>query len=181
MPFRYSLQRVLDLVERKEREVDAKVMAAVAARDQELARLADIEFRRAAAQKGLSSQMQAGPTSDVAAANDYIQFLGQRLVQQQRMLTSAEDSLKQIQELQQAVRRERRKLEKHREMKRDEWSDEERRREARRIDEMAGGIFMKRRFALDEEQAELAERLEKLEKLRQLRELRDRRDKESRW
>ncbi|MEB3221519.1 MAG: flagellar export protein FliJ [Candidatus Sericytochromatia bacterium] len=174
MPFRYNLQRVLDLVERKEREVDAKVMAAAAARDHELAKLADIEFRRASAQKGLATQMQAGPASDVAAANDYIQFLGQRMSQQQRALNEAEAGLKQIQELQQAVRKERRKLEKHREMKRDEWMAEERRREARRIDEMAGGIFMKRRFALDEEQAELAERLEKLEKLRQLRELRER-------
>ncbi|MEB3330121.1 MAG: flagellar export protein FliJ [Candidatus Sericytochromatia bacterium] len=181
MPFRYSLQRVLDLVDRKEREVDAKVMAAASARDQELARLADLEFRRTAAQKGLNGQLQAGPAADVAAANDYIQFLGQRLGQQQRALAAAEDSLKQIQELQQAVRRERRKLEKHREMKRDEWSAEERRREARRIDEMAGGIFMKRRFAAEEEQAEVLERLEKLEKLRQLRELRERRDKESRW
>lgn len=178
MPFRYSLQRVLDLIERKEREVDAKVMAAAATRDHELAKLADVEFRRTAAQKGLNNQMAAGATPDVAAANDYIQFLGQRINQQQRLLAEAEASLKELQTLQSNVRKERKKLEKHKDMKRDEWQAEERRREARRIDEMAGGIFMKRRFALDEEQRELAERLEKLELLRQMR---DQRERESRW
>ncbi|MEB3197131.1 MAG: flagellar export protein FliJ [Candidatus Sericytochromatia bacterium] len=180
MAFQYSLQRVLELIERKEQEVDAKVMAAAARRDQEVAKLAEIEFRRVSAQKGLNAQMAQGATSDVAAHHDYIQFLGQKMGAQQRSLQEAEQSLKAIQSVQEAVRRERKKLEKHREMKRAEWQEQERRKEARRIDEMAGTIFMKRRLVLEEENRELAERLEKMEKLRLLKLLRERREREHR-
>jgi flagellar export protein FliJ len=180
LAFRYSLQRVLDLVERKEKEVDAKVMAASARREHAQAALSQVEFRRDSAQKGLSAQMSSGATGDVAASNDYIQFLGQKIAQQQRAVQEADAALKEVQTLQQAVRKERMKLEKHREMKRAEWLDEERRKEARRVDEMAGTIFMKKRVAQEEEQRELLERLEKLEKLRQLQALRERREREYR-
>lgn len=180
MAFRYSLQRVLDLIERKEKEVDAKVLAASATRDQAMASLSQAEFRRDSAQKGLSAQMSTGATGDVAASNDYIQFLGLKIAQQQRAVQEADVALKEAQALQQSVRKERMKLEKHREMKRAEWAEDERRKEARRVDEMAGTIFMKKRLAQDEEQREVLERLEKLEKLRQLRALRERRDREYR-
>lgn len=176
--FRYSLQRVLDLIERKEKEVDAKVLAASARRDEALGALSQAEFRRDSAQKGLNAQMSAGATGDVAASNDYIQFLGQKIARQQLAVGEAEAALKEAQTLQQAVRKERMKLEKHREMKRAEWLEGERRKEARRVDEMAGTIFMKKRVAQEEEQRELLERLEKLEKLRQMRALRERRDRE---
>lgn len=181
MAFRYQLQKVLDLIERKEKEVDAKVMAAAARRDIEQGKLDEIDIRRNAAQKGLSAQMSAGATPDVAASNDYIQLLGQKLDTQKRALATAEQELKAIQEVQTQVRRERSKLEKHREMKLVEYQAVVKKKEAQRIDEMAGTIFMKRRKALEEENADLAERLEKLEKLKLLREMRDKREKESRW
>lgn len=181
MPFRYQLQKVLDLIERKEKEVDAKVMAAAAKRDIEQGKLDEIDVRRNAAQKGLSAQMAAGATPDVAASNDYIQMLGQKLDAQKRALATAEQELKAVQEVQTQVRRERSKLEKHKEMKLVEYQAVMKKKEAQRIDEMAGTIFMKRRNALEEENAELADRLEKLEKLKLLREMRAKREKESRW
>jgi flagellar export protein FliJ len=181
MPFRYQLQKVLDLIERKEKEVDAKVMAAAARRDGEQAKLDEIDMRKNAASKGLSAQMAAGATPDVAASNDYIQMLGQRKEQQQRALVQAEKDLEAVKEIQTQVRRERSKLEKHREMKLTEYQAVVKKKEAQRIDEMAGTIFMKRRNALEEENAELADRMEKLQKLKLLQAMREKREKENRW
>lgn len=181
MPFKYQLQKVLDLIERKEKEVDAKVMAAAARRDIEQAKLAELELRKNAAQKGLGAQMAAGATPDVAASNDYIQMLGQKQEQQKQALGKALKELEAIQEIQTQVRRERTKLEKHKEMKLVEYQAVVKKKEAQRIDEMAGTIFMKRRYREEEENAELADRLEKMEKLKLLREMREKREKESRW
>ena len=181
MAFRYQLQKVLDLIERKEKEVDAKVMAAAAKRDLEQAKLDELDVRKNAAQKGLGAQMAAGATPDVAASNDYIQMLGQKQEQQKRSLAMARQELEAIQEIQTQVRRERSKLEKHKEMKLVEHQAVVKKKEAQRIDEMAGTIFMKRRNALEAENIELAERLEKMEKLKLLREMREKREKESRW
>ena len=181
MAFKYQLQRVLDLIERKEKEVDAKVMAAASRRDVEQGKLDEIDLRRHAAQKGLSAQMSAGATPDVAASNDYIQMLGQKLDSQKKALANAQQELEAIQEVQNHVRRERSKLEKHREMKLTDYQAVVKKKEAQRIDEMAGNIFMKRRKGLEEENAELADRLEKLDKLKLLREMREKREKETRW
>lgn len=181
MPFRYQLQRVLDLIERKEKEVDAKVMAAAARRDLEQHKLDELDVRKNAAQKGLSVQMSAGATPDVAASNDYIQLLGQKQDQQKRALALARQDLEAIQEIQNQVKRERGKLEKHKEMKNVEYQAVVKKKEAQRIDEMAGNIFMKRRKALEEENIELAQRLDKMDKLKLLREMREKREKESRW
>ena len=172
---------MLELIERKEKEVDAKAMAADAKRAAEQAKLDEIDMRRNAAQKGLSAQMNAGATPDVAASNDYIQLLGQRLDAQKSVVAAAEKELEAIREVLKQVRKEKGKLEKHREMKLDDYKAQEKKKEARRIDEMAGTIFMKRRNAIEEENLELADRMDKLEKLKLLRAMREKREKESRW
>ena len=77
MPFRYKLQTVLGLLEKKEKQIDAEVLEVARKRDIELDKLNEMEMRKNAAQKGLAGQMAAGAT-DVAASNDYIQLLNQR-------------------------------------------------------------------------------------------------------
>lgn len=181
MPFNYNLQKILDLIEKKQKEIDAKVMASAAKRAIEQGKLDEMELRRSAAQKGLGAQMAAGATPDVAASNDYITMLGQRQEQQKRHVVTAENELKAIQEVQTTVREERSKLEKHREMKLVDYQAVVKKKEAQRIDEMAGTIFMKRRNALEEENNELADRMDKMQKLKLLKEMREKREKESRW
>jgi flagellar export protein FliJ len=176
MPFRYKLQNVLSLLEKKEKQIDAEVLEASRKRDIELDKLNELEVRKTAAQKGLSGQMAAGAT-DVAASNDYIQLLNQKAEQQNRALKASEAALDEVKKRQADARRERSKLEKHKEMMLDLWKLEEKKRDAKRIDDMAGTIFMKKRALLEAERLDELERLEKLEKLRMLRALREKNER----
>lgn len=178
-PFRYQLQKVLDLMEKQEKVLDAEVMSLQAARNAEKAKLDEIEMRKNAAQKGLAGQMQAGATGDVAASNDYIQMLGSKGDVQKKALAAADKVLEAAKEKQTEARRERQKLEKHKEMKRDIWKLEEKKRDAKKIDEQAGTIFMKKRAANEEAAIEEADRATKMEQLRLLKEMREKR--ESKW
>lgn len=175
-PFRYKLQKILDLMEKREKQVDAEVLAAKAKRDAELDALQAITVRRTAAQKGLQAQMAQGATPDVAASNDYIQALGMRAEAQNRRVKEAEQVLDAATKKQMAVRRDRQRIEKHKEMKHVIYQAEEKSREAKRIDEMAGTMFMKKRQREDEALTEEQERLEKLEKLKLLKALREKRE-----
>lgn len=177
MPFRYQMQKVLDLMNNREKAIDAEVMAATARRDEEQAKLGEIEMRKTAAQKGLSAQMSAGATADVAASNDYIQAMNLRAEAQMKHVKAAQAVVDAAKEKQTAARRERKKIEQHKEMKFKIWQAEEKKREAKRMDEMAGTIFMKKRALAEEANREELERLEKLEQLRMLRELREKREK----
>jgi flagellar export protein FliJ len=176
MPFRYKLQNVLSLLEKKEKQIDAEVLEASRKRDIELDKLNELEVRKTAAQKGLSGQMAAGAT-DVAASNDYIQMLNQKAEQQNKALKASEAALDEVKKRQADARRERSKLEKHKEMMLDLWKLEEKKRDAKRIDDMAGTIFMKKRALLEAERLDELERLEKLEKLRMLRALREKNER----
>ena len=175
MPFRYQLQKALDLREREEKRVDAEVLDAQRQLANEQGVLNEIELRKAAAQKGLSAQMTAGATSDVAASNDYIQSLNMRIELQMRSVRAAQEALNVVKTKQAEVRQARQKLEKHKDIKRAEWLIEDKKREAKRMDEMAGTIFMKKRLAADEALNEELDRMEKLAKLKLLRALRDQR------
>lgn len=175
MPFRYQLQKVLDLMETREKTIDAEVLALTAAKDAEAARLAEAGARHEAAQKGLAAQMTEGAVADVASRNDYLQFLQLKIDQQARVVAEAEKKLSAAVERQVKARQERQKIEKHKAMKLDAWILDEKKREAKRIDEMAGTIFMKRRNALEESATEESERLERLAKLRMLQALKEKR------
>lgn len=177
MPFRYQLQKVQDLKEKEKKSIDAEVMQKTAVRNAERDKLDELEIRKTAAQKGLNSQMAAGATADVAASNDYIQLLGLRIEAQRKVLQAAESTLAEATGRQVEVQRFLKKLEKHREMKYLVWEAQQKKKEAQRIDEMAGTIFMKKRFAAEEANAEELDRLEKLEKLRLLRAMREKREK----
>lgn len=181
MPFRYQLQKVLDLMERREKSIDAEVMEASAIRNREQDKLNEIDLRKAAAQKGLQTQMASGATGDVAASNDYIQLLNIRLEQQARQLKAADEKLDDAKKRQFEARKERQKIEKHKEMKLEDWKAQEKKKDAQRIDEMAGTIFMKKRYLAEEANQEELDRLEKLQKLKLLRELREKREKQDRW
>lgn len=176
MPFRYQLQKVQDLKEKEKKAIDAEVMEKSARRNAEQAKLDELEMRRAAAQKGLAAQMAQGAT-DVAASNDYIQLLGVRAEGQRKVLKDAEAVLAEAVGRQTEVQKFLKKLEKHREMKFTEWQAKEKKREAQRIDEMAGTIFMKKRAALEEATLEELDRMEKLEKLKLLRAMREKRER----
>ena len=176
MPFRYKLQTVLSLLEKKEKQIDAEVLEVARKRDIELDKLNEMEMRKNAAQKGLAGQMAAGAT-DVAASNDYIQLLNQRAQQQAAALKAVETELEGVKKKQAEARRERTKLEKHKEMMLDQWKVEEKKREAKRTDDMAGTIFMKKRALLEEERLEELARMEKYEMLQKLRALREKNER----
>lgn len=176
MPFRYKLQNLLTLLEKKEQQIDAEVLEVTRKRDIELDKLNELEVRKNAAQKGLSNQMAAG-TADVAASNDYIQLLNQKAQQQNQALKAVETALDEVKKRQSEARRERTKLEKHREMMLDVWKLEEKKREAKRTDDMAGTIFMKKRALLEEERLLELERMEKMEKLQLLRAMREKNER----
>lgn len=175
MPFRYQLQKVLNLMETREKTLDAEVLAAKAERDAEAAKLAEATARHDAAQTGLAAQMAEGAVPDVAARNDYVQFLQSRIDMQAKVLAGSESKLAAATERQMKARQERQKIEKHKAMKLEDWKVQEKKREAQRIDEMAGTIFMKRRNAAEESAAEESERLERLMKLRALQALKEKR------
>jgi flagellar export protein FliJ len=179
VPFRYQLQKVLDLMETREKSLEADVLAAQQRFNIEQDKLDEINTRKTAAQKGLSGQMASGATTDVKANNDYIQMLDLRLEAQYKSLSSFQKELDAAIDKQMAARRERQKIEKHKEMKFDIFKLEQKKKDAQRIDEMAGTIFMKKRAQNEESAREDGERLEKMEKLRLLRELREKR--ESKW
>jgi flagellar export protein FliJ len=176
MPFHYNLQNVLSLLEKKEKQIDAEVLEAARRRDIEMDRLNELEMRRTAAQKGLTSQMAEG-TSDVAANNDYIQLLGQKAAQQNHALKTAEGALDDVKKRQADARRERSKLEKHKDMILQQWIIEEKKRDAKRIDSMAGTIYMKKRALAEDERLEDLDRMEKLHKLKLLQALREKNDR----
>jgi flagellar export protein FliJ len=175
-PFRYKLQKVLDLMEKREKQVDAEVLAAKARRDAEADALRAITVRQSAAQKGLQAQMAQGATPDVASSNDYIQALGLRAEAQAKRVKEAEQVLEVATKKQMEVRRDRQRIEKHKDMKRVLYQVEEKAKEAKRIDEMAGTMFMKKRQRDEEALTEEQERLEKLEKLKLLKALREKRE-----
>ncbi|MDB5096706.1 MAG: Flagellar export protein FliJ [Cyanobacteria bacterium RYN_339] len=177
MPFRYQMQKVLDLMLNREKAIDAEVMAATAARNIEQAKLDEIDMRKNAAQKGLSAQMGAGATADVAASNDYIQALNLRAEAQMKYVKAAQTVVNAASEKQTAARRERKKIEQHKEMKLKIWQAEEKKKDAKKMDEMAGTIFMKKRALNEENARDEAERDVKMEQLRLLRELREKREK----
>lgn len=181
MPFRYQMQKVLDLMVNREKAIDAEVMAATAVRDGEKAKLDEIELRKVAAQKGLNAQMASGATADVASSNDYIQVLGQRAEAQARLLRAADGKLAEVKERQKIAKQERNKIEKHRDLKLEQWKAEEKKKEAKRMDEMAGTIFMKKRAATEENNLEELARLEKLQKLQALKDLREKRERSNRY
>lgn len=176
MPFRYKLQNVLTLLEKKEKQIDAEVLETARKRDSELDRLNELETRKNAAQKGLSNQMASGAV-DVAASNDYIQLLAQKAQTQNQALKAAERALEEVKKRQADARRERTKLDKHKEMELVLWKLEEKKRDAKKIDEMAGTIFMKKRNLLEEERLEDLDRTEKMQKLRLLQALREKNEK----
>lgn len=177
MPFRYQLQKVQDLKDKEKKAIDAEVMEKSARRNQEQDKLDELEIRRAAAQKGLASQMAAGATGDVAASNDYIQLLGMRIEAQRKVLAQAEAVLAEATGRQTEVQKFLKKLEKHRDMKFADWQAVQKKKEAQRIDEMAGTIFMKKRLAAEETALEELDRMEKLEKLRLLKAMREKRER----
>jgi flagellar export protein FliJ len=176
MPFRYKLQNVLSLLEKKEKQIDAEVLEAARKRDLEMDKLNELETRKNAAQKGLSNQMASGAT-DVAASNDYIQLLALKAQTQNQALKAAEKALEDVKKRQAEARRERTKLDKHKEMQLEVWKLEEKKRDAKKIDEMAGTIFMKKRNLLEEERLEELDRAEKMNKLRLLQALREKNEK----
>lgn len=179
MPFRYQLQKVLNLMENREKAIDAELLGATALRNVELAKLNEIETRKTAAQKGLNAQMASGATPDVAASNDYIQLLDLRRESQSKALAAANKVVDDVTKRQTEARKERQKLEKHKTMKLEEWKIEDKKREAKRTDEMAGTIFMKNRAKAEENAIEELDRLDKMEKLKLLRQMREKR--ESKW
>jgi flagellar export protein FliJ len=176
MPFRYKLQNLMTLLEKKEKQIDAEVMEAKAKRDKEMDVLNEMETRRTAAQKGLANSMAAG-AMDVAASNDYIQLLGMKADQQRNQLKAAETALEAVKKRQEEARRERTKLEKHKEMMFEQWKIEEKKREAKKTDDMASTIFMKKRKLLEEERLEELDRMEKYQKLMMLRAMQEKKDR----
>lgn len=169
MPFRYRMQKVLQLMELQEKQCDAEVMARTKDRDAEQDVLNELGLRKAASQKGLQAQMTAGATPDVAASNDYIQHLNLKIAAQEKRVAEANAKLKSATDLQHEARRNRKKIEAHRDKAKEVWAVEEKKAEAKRMDEMAGTIFMKKRGLAAEAELEAAERLAKLEALRALR------------
>jgi flagellar export protein FliJ len=165
MPFKYALQKVLSLMEQKEKSLDADVLAKTTVRDELLAELKEIEARQTAAEKGLKSQMESGATTDVAAANDYIQMVRFKYQAQDKKVKSAQYDLDLATAARDKQRQEKAKIEKHREMKLADYKILEKKKEAQRTDEMAGTIFMKKRLLEEEARIEEAERLERLAKL----------------
>lgn len=173
MPFRYQMQKVLQLMELQEKQCDAEVLARTRERNAEQDLLNELQQRKAASQKGLQAQMSAGATPDVAASNDYIQHLNLKMAAQEKRLALAQGKLDAATELQHEARRNRKKMEAHRDKAKEAWALDEKKAEAKRTDEMAGTIFMKKRGLAAEEELEAAERLAKLEALRKLRALRE--------
>lgn len=181
MAFKYQMQKVLYLMENREKAIDAEVLAASHARNIEQDKLNEIELRKTAAQKGLNAQMASGATSDVASSNDYIQLLNLRVEAQMKVLKAAEQVVEAAKEKQMVARRERQKIEKHKEMKFKEWLIEDKKKEAKRIDEMAGNIFMKKRAMNAEMAIEDMERMEKMQKLELLKLMREKRESQNKW
>lgn len=173
MPFRFQLQKLMDIMEMQEKRIDAKVLEAQARHRAEQDALDELTIRRQAAQKGLSTQMSAGATADVASSNDYIQLLGLKADAQAKRVQAAQGVLDAAQAEQRKARQEREKFEKLKDKKRLEYLAEEKRKDARRTDEMAGTIFMKQRALLEADRLDELERLEKLEKLKLLRAMRE--------
>lgn len=173
MPFKFQLQKLMDIMEMQEKRIDARVLECTARRNAEQDALDEMSTRRHAAQKGLSASMAAGATGDVAASNDYIQLLGLKVDAQAKQVQMAQQTLDAVLLEQQKARREREKFEKLKQKKFEEWLLQEKKREAQRTDEMAGTIFMKQRAIAEEERLIELERLEKLQKLQLLRQLRE--------
>lgn len=177
MPFKYQLQKVLDMMEKRKKALDAEVMLKRAALNAEQDKLGEMSTRKNAAQKGLSASMAAGATADVAASNDYIQLLNLKIEAQTKAVKAAEAALKDAEGRRTELQKEMKKFEQHKEIKLLEWQAVQKKKEAQRTDEMAGTIFRKKRLAADEANAEEEERLERIRRLQALRALQAQREK----
>jgi len=153
--FKYRLQIVLDLRIRKEDQLKLDLAAATRVRDGEVVKLNQMVDRRQKAQKSLEGHLAEGAVSEVQMTNDFIQAMTAKVDAQNRSVARANVNVEEIRKKLMEASKERQIMDKHKEKAKEEWMAEQKKLEAKTVDEQAGNIFnMARRKRADEAEEE---------------------------
>lgn len=139
--FRYRLQKVLDLRQRKEDQLKLDLAAATRLRDSEVVKLNQMVDRRQKAQKALEGHLAEGAIAEVQMTNDFIQAVTAKVDAQNRSVARASATVEETRKKLLEASKERQIMEKHKEKQKEVWMIEQKKLEAKVADEQAGNIF----------------------------------------
>ena len=139
--FKYKLQKIQDMREKKESELKAALANSVRTRDLEVAALNTLVEKRTKAQKSLESCLSRGDVAEVQSTNLYLQNVGAKVDNQNRVVTKINTSVEETRKKLTQASKDRKIIEKHREKKHTEWKYEFQKAETKLFDEIASQII----------------------------------------
>jgi len=169
--FVYQLQKILEFRERKEDQVKAELAMAIRSRDSEIAALNALGDRRQKAQKVLKIALGSGNMNEVQNANSFIESLQSKIDSQTKTVAKSNETVEQVRKRLTEAAKERKIIETHKEKKAEEWAEEQKKIDNKRLDEMANNIFhagVRRREADREEETRHQERMDKIKLMKAL-------------
>jgi flagellar protein FliJ len=150
MPFRYRLQKIYDMRERKKKEQEQVVIEAEnavkraeARRDEKISEQASVREQR----RTLDPMM-------LESIDLYLQHLAGKIIELQVEVDDANAKLKIEQELLAKLNMELEALEKHKEKSKELWKEEEKAREMKMLDEIASQRYFRQMVERIAEEAE---------------------------
>jgi flagellar export protein FliJ len=150
--FIYRLQKVFELRERKKKEHEQRVIdAQKRVRDAEMA----IEEKRNEIRM-VRKSMLASPHTLMAAHDDFLHHLNGQLEQLHEDLARAKAALEYERQLLIKAQADLEALVKHKEKAREEWLEEEKKRELKMLDEIAGQRYFRAKAQEELDEAEYA-------------------------
>jgi flagellar FliJ protein len=162
--FIYSLQKILDIRERKESQLKAELASSIRTRDLEVAALNTLVEKRAKGQKALEGYLSRGEVADVQNTNLFLQNLSGKIENQNRVVSKANMKVEDVRKKLTQASKEKKIIEKHKEKKHEEWKEEFKKWENKLMDEIAGQIFnrqIKKKAEVLEEELRYQENQEK--------------------
>lgn len=138
--FKYKMQKIQDMRERKESELKAALANSVRTRDLEVAALNTLVEKRAKAQKSLEACLSRGDVAEVQSTNLYLQNVGSKVDSQNRVVSKINTSVEETRKKLTQASKDRKIIEKHREKKHQEWKYEFQKHETKLFDEIAAQI-----------------------------------------
>ena len=139
--FLYRLQKILDFRLRKEDLLKAELAGVIRKRDVEVAALNTLNEKRHKGQKSLEMHLAKGEVAEVQYTNAFLQSMAGKIAKQTMVVTKSNSTVEDIRKRLTICSKERKIMEKHKEKKRDEWKEEQKKIEAKAVDEMASNII----------------------------------------
>jgi len=139
--FMYSMQRILDMRERKEDQLKAELAGSIRTRDLEVAALNTLVEKRGKGQKALEGYLSRGEVAEVQNTNLFLQNLASKVDNQNRTVTKSNLKVEDVRKKLTIASKEKKIIEKHKEKKNEEWKEDVKKHENKQMDDIASQIF----------------------------------------